>query len=1002
MFDNVKANLTTKNTPIVRYSLTSANSTQKSDLDYNLYCFSQGYQNMEKGFWRGVLRNKNIDFALRLNKEWNRKIELEDDVSFTDTQSEISSLETDLISHVNEAEIGWDKNLFQNFKKQQAGTKKYKNKEWKFSNGVKRNQVELRTQNYKQFEENERNKKLKKVEKGTDNNLYHKNNIILNDNRYQLSDKTKKYESGENIYSYNRNEQAGIYQYGKQGKGFAAYTSGKKTKNNIYQRNNVSENKYYGAKRQEIAFGQNYNRDRKGNDFHVEAFTLDDRPNNLGRLEVSVERKKKEKIERKPEDRIYVRLCSSKKKKKPILDEKGQPIPNTSRINIDTSKKKEKKERLENRSRLEVSVERKKKEKIIRKSRSRTHERLCSSKKRKGPALDKNGQPIPNTSRININTSKKKEPKERLENRSRLEISVERKKKKVQRKTKSRSHERVFSSKKKRKVILDEYGKPITNTSKKYVNTSKKKEPKERLENRSRLEVSVERKKKKVQRKTKSRSHSRIQSSTKRKLSVDSEGNPLSNTRRLDVDTSKKKEKKERLPNTSRLEVSVEKKKQKAEIKTRPRRHSRISSSPRKRKISYDEEGKPITNVNRLRVGIQYGRVKYAQIEDFDKYEDKNNPRYQTFKKETNIYEYYKPTQSMKTPIKKQEYKKQGIIQNQLPLKKYTEAGTAFFKGKYQYERIKKDDKKVETTNYSDYKTNINHKKPTVQDYSYKNLRYSFNSSISNTFSTNVSDKHNRFEKDISYTNLLDRNYPHKKDLTTKKNYYDIEENEIKTYESNRASNRAKGLSENKKLDFSKYYKKCNTEKKKQQTQYPKPIDNINGYEIYEYNPVPRSDKYIKKSDNRNNKNGLSKDYSKYNIISNKLNKNPTKSELSGETRSSDNKRSSSSAPYNRFSFIKNTTSNFKLQFLTTKQVCEKFWNSINNGEISISIFDPMRKSTTSKLIEIVSPEKLRLSQITLSNDNTNYTNKFRYSTSVNRKMNFSNSEFSFRNSTKL
>ena len=931
MFDNVKANLTTKNTPIVRYSLTSANSTQNSDLDYNLYCFSQGYQNREKGFWRGVLRNKNIDFALRLNKEWNRKIELEDDVSFTDTQSEISSLETDLISHVNEAEIGWDKNLFQNFKKQQAGTKKYKNKEWKLSNRVKRNQVELRTQNYKQFEENERNKKLKKMEKGSDNNLNYKNNIILNDNRYQLSDKTKKYESGENIYSYNRNEQAGIYQYGKQGKGFAAYTSGKKTKNNIYQRNNVSENKYYGAKRQEIAFGQNYNRDRKGNDLHVEAFTLDDRPKNLGRLEVSVERKKKEKIERKPEDRIYVRLCSSKKKKKPILDEKGQPIPNTSRINIDTSKKKEKKERLENRSRLEVSVERKKKEKIIRKSRSRTHERLCSSKKRKGPALDKNGQPIPNTSRININTSKKKEPKERLENRSILEVSVERKKKKVQRKTKSRSH-------------------------------------------------------------------SRIQSSTKRKLSVDSEGNPLSNTRRLNVDTSKKKEKKERLPNTSRLEVSVEKKKQKAEIKTRPRRHSRISSSPRKRKISYDEEGNPITNVNRLRVGIQYGRVKYAQIEDFDKYEDKNNPRYQTFKKETNIYEYYKPTQSMKTPIKKQEYKKQGIIQNQLPLKKYTEAGTAFFKGKYQYERIKKDDKKVETTNYSDYKTNINHKKPTVQDYSYKNLRYSFNSSISNTFSTNVSDKHNRFEKDISYTNLLDRNYPHKKDLTTKKNYYDIEENEIKTYESNRA----KGLSENKKLDFSKYYKKCITEKKKQQTQYPKPIDNINGYEIYEYNPVPRSDKYIKKSDNRNNKNGLSKDYSKYNIISNKLNKNPTKSELSGETRSSDNKRSSSSAPYNRFSFIKNTIPNFKLQFLTTKQVCEKFWNSINNGEISISMFDPMRKSTNSKLIEIVSPEKLRLSQITLSNDNTNYTNKFRYSTSVKRKMNLSNSEFSFRNSTKL
>ena len=165
MFINAKLNENMINKPNIRYSQTSLNSTENSDLDYNLYCFSQGYQNKEKGFWRGVLRNKNIDFALRLNKEWNRKIELEDDVSFTDTQSEISSLETDLISHVNEAEIGWDKNLFQNFKKQQAGTKKYKNKEWKLSNGVKRNQVELRTQNYKQFEENERNKKLKKMEK---------------------------------------------------------------------------------------------------------------------------------------------------------------------------------------------------------------------------------------------------------------------------------------------------------------------------------------------------------------------------------------------------------------------------------------------------------------------------------------------------------------------------------------------------------------------------------------------------------------------------------------------------------------------------------------------------------------------------------------------------------------------------------------------------------------------------------------------------------------------
>ena len=44
---------------------------------YYLYCFSQGYKNREKGYWRGVLRNKYVDFDLRFNKEWNRRIELE-------------------------------------------------------------------------------------------------------------------------------------------------------------------------------------------------------------------------------------------------------------------------------------------------------------------------------------------------------------------------------------------------------------------------------------------------------------------------------------------------------------------------------------------------------------------------------------------------------------------------------------------------------------------------------------------------------------------------------------------------------------------------------------------------------------------------------------------------------------------------------------------------------------------------------------------------------------
>ena len=46
--------------------------------------------------------------------------------SLSETQSQFSNLDTDLLSFVNETEIGWDKNLFQNFKKKQTGAKKQK------------------------------------------------------------------------------------------------------------------------------------------------------------------------------------------------------------------------------------------------------------------------------------------------------------------------------------------------------------------------------------------------------------------------------------------------------------------------------------------------------------------------------------------------------------------------------------------------------------------------------------------------------------------------------------------------------------------------------------------------------------------------------------------------------------------------------------------------------------------------------------------------------------
>ena len=86
----------------------------------------------------------------------------------------------------------------------------------------------------------------------------------------------------------------------------------------------------------------------------------------------------------------------------------------------------------------------------------------------------------------------------------------------------------------------------------------------------------------------------------------------------------------------------------------------------------------------------------------------------------------------------------------------------------------------------------------------------------------------------------------------------------------------------------------------------------------------------------------------------------------------------------------------FKLQFLTTKQVCEKFWESIDNGELSVSMFNPQRNS--SKLSNYLSPDKNRFSKISTSIENTDNTSKYRYSGRVNQKINFTNSEFSYGN----
>ena len=161
-------------------------------------------------------------------------------------------------------------------------------------------------------------------------------------------------------------------------------------------------------------------------------------------------------------------------------------------------------------------------------------------------------------------------------------------------------------------------------------------------------------KKQKIERKPGRRSHERIYSNTKRKLSLDEDGKPLKNTSRLEVSTEKKKPKRERLDNTGRLEIDA-----KSPKKDRPqrvpgkRRHSSIHSSKKKRKESYDSEGRPLTNTGRLNVDLSKKKEKKEWLDNFSKLEvglDGSVKRSGSFDKEPRAL--YKPGKGYDTATK--------------------------------------------------------------------------------------------------------------------------------------------------------------------------------------------------------------------------------------------------------------------------------------------------------------------------------------------------------------
>ena len=129
-------------------------------------------------------------------------------------------------------------------------------------------------------------------------------------------------------------------------------------------------------------------------------------------------------------------------------------------------------------------------------------------------------------------------------------------------------------------------------------------------------------------------------------------------------------------------------------------------------------------------------------------------------------------------------------------------------------------------------------------------------------------------------------------------------------------------------MDFSKYYVTKKTDKKKLvQTTYQKPVDKINGKDIYEYNPLSQSNTYTNipkiTAENKNQKE-YSINIGKYNTISNKLNtKQKLTSEVSQETIFSENKKEGLNVSYR--SKTPSNMAYFKLQFLTTKQELRLF-----------------------------------------------------------------------------
>ena len=624
---------------------------------------------------------------------------------------------------------------------------------------------------------------------------------------------------------------------------------------------------------------------------------------------------------------------------------------------------------------------------------------------------------------MNVSTEKKKEKRERLDNHSRLEVSVEGKKKeRIERKPGSRKHDRVLSSKKKRKISYDSEGKPLTNTS--------------------RLKVGFENNKLKYMEKDEydhSKNMDRFDSFEKRKCDYAFKKYPTA---------TKQFGQKQGVQETSSYSYYAQNQtpKNKSSLKTQPYQYNAYQNyqNPQNQKVSTTQSKRQISTNGKIQIidttrqsynypvsfkkdmgsyqkskhegirpdyqqystvnssqfntaetntGSKYGRTKRIEISDKFLYKDLKQYGGQTSNLPQDIKRYipigqrafsvpkkytplkrrgqtgYKPTPSQPKVIEK--YK--GTLHSQ------TNNTKAIQKGIKTAETVKIDlSKYLQKQPSTAQKSKQTDKTNQLEIYEYYPL--------SKTAQKNKLAQLDK-QKQITTINKTSDQYqsktakkePYKKPKITEDNIYEYYPSKSNIYEYKPANNQIKTGGEQRRglvQSTEAGYKKISTNRQA----YKNIVDKGRPISV-------NLDKYIygrTQSDKFNAKQNISVKTPSYSYQKDKIITygNKAKDSQSLNNRylfspfSEENKRDSTKRAQRTKSEGKGSMAFFKLQFLTTKQVCEKFWNQIDTGELSSSMFNiPLRNSgAASKLSNFLSPEKNRQNKFSMSNEITKNT----------------------------